>query len=63
LFKWIVAPAGLVAAYAIVERHFAGTPYASLASCLTGTAIGFYFGLLVNMRRNSELDDSPEAPP
>jgi hypothetical protein len=62
-FKWIVAPAGLVVAYAIVEHHFAGKPYASLASCLSGVTIGFYFGLLVNMRRNSSTDDSPEAPP
>lgn len=63
LFKWIVAPAGLVVACAIVERHMAGKPYAWLASCLSGVTIGFYFGLLVNMRRNSGLDDSPEAPP
>jgi len=63
VFRWIIAPAGLLAAYAIVEHHVAGRFNVSLASYLSGATLGLYFGLLLMKRRNSGSDDSPEVLP
>ena len=53
VFRWIVAPAGLLAAFVIVERHVAGRLYVALVSYLSGITMGLYFGLLLVKRRNS----------
>ena len=63
LFRWIIAPAGLLAAHAIVYRHVTGPFDATLASYLSGATMGLYFGLLLVKRRNRGSDDSPEVLP
>jgi len=53
VFRWIVAPAGLLAAFVIVESHVAGRLYVALVSYSSGITMGLYFGLLLVKRRNS----------
>jgi hypothetical protein len=53
VFRWIVAPAGLLAAYVIVERHVTGRLHTAWVSYLSGMTMGLYFGLLHLTRRNS----------
>lgn len=63
LFRWILAPAGLVAAHEIVQRHVPAAFPEALASYLAGATLGLYFGLLLRARRNSDPDESPEVLP
>ena len=53
IFRWVIAPAGLLAAYAIVEGHVQSRPYVMLVSFLSGATLGLYFGLLLLKRRAS----------
>ena len=53
VFRWIVAPAGLLAAFVIVESHVAGRLHVALVSYSSGMTMGLYFGLLLVKRRNS----------
>jgi hypothetical protein len=53
VFRWFVAPAGLLAAFVIVENHVAGRLHVALVSYSSGMTMGLYFGLLLLKRRNS----------
>jgi hypothetical protein len=52
VFRWGIAPAGLFAAFAIVESQVAGRSHVAVVSYLSGAALGLYFGLLLLKRRN-----------
>jgi hypothetical protein len=53
VFRWLIAPAGLLTAFAIVETHVEGRLLVVLVSYLSGSAMGLYFGLLLLKRRQS----------
>jgi hypothetical protein len=53
IFRWVIAPAGLILAYAIVESHVVDRPHVMLVSFLSGATMGLYFGLLLLKRRIS----------
>lgn len=53
IYRWLVAPAGLLTAFAVVENHVEGRFYVALVSYLSGSAMGLYFGLLLLNRRKS----------
>jgi hypothetical protein len=53
IFDWVIAPAGLLVAFAIVEAHLEGRTHVMLASFLSGCTLGLYFGLLLLKRRKS----------
>jgi hypothetical protein len=53
IFRWVIAPAGLILAYAIVESHVESRTHVMLVSFLSGTTMGLYFGLLLLKRKIS----------
>lgn len=53
IFRWVIAPAGLLLAYSIVESHVESRSYVMLVSFLSGATMGLYFGLLLLKRRIS----------
>jgi len=53
LFNWVIAPAGLLAGFAVLEAYIEDRTYVVLASFLSGCALGLYFGMLLLKRRMS----------
>ena len=62
VFRWLVAPAGLLAAYLIAVHHVAGRLYVAWVSYASGVTMGLYFGLLHLRQRNSGRDVFPRGP-